>query len=197
MKRHNRLRVFLLAAIVAAVLAPIAGQERERSQIPPQYQWDLTPLYASDAAWRQAKDQVAAQYPKLQQYKGKLGTSAATLLDAANALSGLNKEMGRLFVYAGLKADEDTRDSARQAMRQEMSRLASAFAADVAWFEPEILKMGREKITAFVKEKPALKIYEHAFDDVLRRQPHTGSEAEERIIADAGLMAPSPTACGC
>jgi oligoendopeptidase F len=193
MVNQSRLRLVVLASVVVVLLVPIAGQERDRGQIPAQYRWDLAPLYPSDDAWRQAKDQLAAQFPKLQQYKGKLGTSAATLLEAANTLYGLNKEMSRLFVYAGLKADEDTRDSSRQAMRQEMSRLASSFATDAAWFEPEILKMDRAKIAAFIKEKPALKVYEHAFDDVLRRQPHTGSEPEEKIIADAGLMASAPS----
>ena len=33
-----------------------------------------------------------------------------------------------------------------------------------------------------------------AIDDVLRRKDHTGTESEERIIAEAGLMAESPGA---
>jgi oligoendopeptidase F len=191
--KQSRAQLLVAALVAAAFLVPLTGQERDRSQIPAQYKWDLTPLYPTDAAWRQAKDHVAAEFPKIRQFQGKLGTSAATLLDALNTVYGLSKELGRLFVYAGLGADEDARDSKRQAMRQEMAQLASTFAADAAFVEPEILKVDRQTIAAFIKEKPALKVYEHYLDDILRRQPHTGSAAEEKIIADAGLMAMAPS----
>jgi oligoendopeptidase F len=96
-------------------------------------------------------------------------------------------------VYASLLADQDTRAPGPQAMRQEVSRLGSTFEADAAFAEPEILKANRETIARFIVEKPGLKVYEHYLDDILRRQPHTGSESEERLIAEAGLMSPAPS----
>jgi oligoendopeptidase F len=51
--------------------------------------------------------------------------------------------------------------------------------------------LDREKIARLLGERPGLKIYEHYLDDIVRRQPHTGTEAEERLIAEAGLMAPA------
>lgn len=191
MMRH--VRFFGVAAVPAVALslalAVVEGQERDRSQVPTQYKWDLTPLYPTDDAWRQAKDRLAAELPKLGQFRGKLASSSTTLLAALETISSTGKDLGRLYVYASLSADEDTRDSKRAAMRQEMAQLAAVFSADIAYVEPEILRADKEKIVSFVKERPALKPYEHQLDDILRRQAHTGTEGEERIIADAGLMA--------
>ena len=59
--------VLLTVLVAAAVGVHAIVQERERSQVPDRYKWDLTALYPSDEAWRQAKDRVAAQLPGLQQ----------------------------------------------------------------------------------------------------------------------------------
>jgi len=183
----------LSAAVGLAVLGAAGMQERERKDIPEQYTWDLSPLYGSEAAWRKAKEEVEAEIPRIRQFEGKLGESAARLQEALETISGSSRRLGRLYVYASLVADQDTRESKGQAMTQEMTRLASTFAAEAAYVEPEILKMSRDRIAAFIQERPGLKPYEHYLDDILRRQPHTGTESEERLIAQAGMLASTPS----
>ncbi len=183
--------VLLALLVVAAVGLHAVVQERDRSQVPDRYKWDLSPLYPSDEAWRQAKDRIAAQLQGLQQYKGRLGESAQTLQAALDAIFGVAKELGRVSAYASQLADEDTRDTRHQAMQQEVTRLGSSFSAEVAYAEPEILRIDRDKVGSFLKEQPGLKVYAHYLDDILRRQPHTGSESEERLIAESSLMAPA------
>lgn len=183
----------LVAAVLAAAPDVLNGQERERAQIPDQFKWDLTALYPNEAAWRQAKDRVTAQLPGMQKYKGHLGDSAAALQEALDAIFGVAKDLSRVSIYANLLADEDTRDSNHQAMRQEVTRLGATFASEVAFGEPEILRMDAGKVETFIKERPGLKIYQHYLEDIVRRKPHTGTEPEERLIAEAGLMSPAPS----
>jgi oligoendopeptidase F len=52
--------------------------------------------------------------------------------------------------------------------------------------------MGPEKIAAFASQEPRLETYRHIFDNILRKREHTGTEGEERIIAEANLIADSP-----
>jgi oligoendopeptidase F len=77
-------------------------------------------------------------------------------------------------------------------MKQEMSRISSTMGAAAAFIEPEILKINRATVDSFLKREKKLEVYRHYLDDILRRQAHTGSEGEEKIIADAGLMADAP-----
>ncbi len=169
-----------------------SGQERDRSRIPDQYKWDLRPIYADDAAWRRAKDSLVAQIPKVEQYRSRLSESPGVLLECLEYLSGLGKEYARLYTYAQLKSDIDTRDASYLAMQQEIAQAGSEFAAKSSFIQPEILRMDRSTIDAFVAKEPGLTIYRHSLDDILRRKAHTGTESEEKIIADASLMADGP-----
>ena len=168
------------------------AQERDRSKIPDQYKWDLTAIYPSDQAWRTAKEQFVAELPKIRELQGTLASSPKHLADALELSSRLEKELNRLFVYAGLVSDQDTRVSAYQAMKQEMLQLGARFGAETAFIEPEILKIDKATVDLFVAEEPRLKVYRQYLDDIQRRRAHTLNDAEEKILAGAGVMAGAP-----
>jgi oligoendopeptidase F len=175
-----------------AVLAVTLGaQERDRSKIPDQYKWNLADIYPSDASWRAAKEAFAAEIPALEKFKGTLTSSPSALATALDAIYAKNKEFRRLASYASLLADQDTRDSQHQGMRQEMTQVGATFGAAVAFVDPEILKAGKATIDRFVAAEPRLKPYRHDLDDTLRRAAHTLSDSEETILADARPMAGS------
>src|SRR3954471_19211672 len=181
-------------AVVVVALASTAGfaQSKERADIPESAKWRLTDLYPSDEAWRAAKDKLVARIPEAQKYKGTLGQSPQQLAAGLILLSDLNKEFSRVYIYAGLIADQDTRVTKYRAMKQEMDQLGSSFGADTAFVEPEILKIDRATIDAYIAKEPKLAPYTFYLHDLLRRQAHTLSEPEEKIIADAGLMSSAP-----
>ncbi|MBI3787036.1 MAG: oligoendopeptidase F, partial [Ignavibacteriales bacterium] len=75
------------------------------------------------------------------------------------------------------------------AMQQEMGQIGTELGAKASFIEPEILKINRATIDSYIKQEKKLEVYKLYLDDILRRQAHTGTEGEEKIIADAGLMA--------
>lgn len=168
------------------------AQERDRSKIEERYKWDLTHIFPNDEAWKRAKEELVSKIPGIERYKGKLGTSARQLYDGLDLVSTLTKEFYRLYSYASMSSDQDTRDSKYLGMQQEMSQIGTNLGAAAAFIEPEILKIDRSAIDAFLKAEPKLAVYRHYLDDILRRKAHTGTEGEEKIIADAGLMADAP-----
>ncbi len=184
--------LFTVGALLALTLAGLA-QERDREKIPGKYKWNLDDIYPSEAAWRAAKDKVGAEVPKLGQFQGTLTSSAATLADALEMESALDKDVSRLYVYASLSADQDTRSGAHQGMRQEMVQLAAAFGAQAAFMEPEILRADRAVLQRFIAAEPRLRVYRFYLDDIARRAPHTLTETEEKILADAGPLAGAPS----
>jgi oligoendopeptidase F len=184
--------VFAAVALLGITLVGLA-QERDREKIPDKYKWNLADIYPSEAAWRAAKEKVAAEVGALGQYRGKLMASAGTLADALEALSRLDKDISRLFVYASMLADQDTRDSMHQGMRQEMVQLATALNSEAAFIEPEILRGDKATIEKSIAQEPRLNVYRMYLDDIVRRAPHTLTEAEEKILADAGPLAGSPS----
>jgi oligoendopeptidase F len=182
------------AAAAALVLSvTLVAQERDRSKIPDKYKWNLTEIYASDAAWRGAKEKLVAEFPKIREFQGTLIKSASRLADALELSTRLNKDLSRLYVYASMMADQDTRVSTYQAMQQEMVQIAATLGADAAFIEPEILKTDPATIDRFVAQEPRLKIYQLYLRDIQRRRAHTLGDSEERILASASVLANAPS----
>jgi oligoendopeptidase F len=165
--------------------------ERDRTRIDNRYKWNLTDLYPAVTSWHKEKDRIRRQIPEIQQYAGKLGSTPQTLADALDTLTLLEKELSRLHSYAFMMSDEDTRASEPQGMQQETEQLAADLGAQAAYIEPEILRIGKASINAFIAGEPRLKIYAFYLQDVFRRAPHTLTDSEEKILADAGPLAGS------
>jgi oligoendopeptidase F len=179
--------------LLAASTLVLPAQERDRSKIPNEYKWDLTAIYPSDQAWRAAKEKLAAELPKLRAFQGALSSSASRLAEALEMQSHFDKEVTRLYVYASMNSDEDTRVSIYQGMQQEMVQLASVFGTESAFIEPEILKMDNATIDRFVAQEPRLQIFKHYLNDIARRRAHTLSNAEEKLLAASSVMASGPS----
>ena len=148
-------------------------------------------LYATDDEWRKEKEKYAAQIPALSALKGKLSTPAG-LLQGLKTVSGISKELVRLANYSSMKSDQDTRDAGYTAMRQEMSQIFTDLQTQTAFLEPEILKLGRQTVETMISQEPGLREYKMYLLDLFRRNEHKLSEKEEKLIAEAGLMAESP-----
>jgi oligoendopeptidase F len=147
-------RLALYVVVATALVVPAQAQERDRDKIPAQYKWDLTPLYPNDAAWRTDLAAVKTEITQLAQFKGKLGSSAASLVQALDRIFATTRRLSRLSTYAGLLADQDTRDAAHHAMEQEMSQVWSSFSSETSYVEPEILRIPPADLRAFRSRSP-------------------------------------------
>ena len=168
------------------------SQTRERSEIPDQYTWNLTDLFASEADWQEAKILAIGKFDGILEFKGQIAKSPQALLKALEFNSRLQQELTKLFSYAGKKSDQDTRNSEYLAMRQEAAQFFTDYASKASFLEPEILMMSEKKIRKFIGKEPQLKVYEHYLNDLIRSKKHMLSAKEERIIAEAGLVTDNP-----
>ena len=117
---HSDRRWLIVGSLMVLTLtSTFTAQERDRAKIPDQYKWNLADIYPNEGAWRAAKDKLAAEIPQLGQFKGRLLSSPARLADALDKMFTLDKELSRLYVYASLLADQDTRDEIGRASCRE------------------------------------------------------------------------------
>src|SRR5262245_8031508 len=187
--RRYQATVVLTAAAVAVTVVAGSAQQKERTAVPDKYKWDLTQIYPTDQAWRTAKDKLVGELPAIRAFRGTLGSSAAKLADALELSSRLAKEFSRLYIYASMMSDQDTRVSSYQGMQQEMAQAGATFGAETSYMEPEILKLDAAKVESFISSEPRLKVYTFYLHDILRRRAHTLSDGEEKILANSSIVA--------
>ncbi|UCE40127.1 MAG: oligoendopeptidase F [Candidatus Aminicenantes bacterium] len=171
----------------------ILSQNRDRSEIPDKYKWDLTHLYVSDQAWQEAKDKVSEKIEEFDRFKGRLAQSSSNLLDCLEFSTEILKEMRRLSSYSWNKNRQDLRESKYQAMDQKTNQLNTKYNAHAAFIQPEILALNNRTIHKFMEEEPGLQPYTFYLNDLMRRKKHILSDSEEKVIAEAGGMLQSPS----
>src|SRR5690348_459599 len=99
----------------------------QRNEIPEDLTWNLGTIYPSDAAWEQDFQRVSGMLPRIRQFEGRLGSSAATLLEALSTRDAAGEVLGRLYVYATMRWHENTANSTYQALADRATTLASDF----------------------------------------------------------------------
>ena len=177
---------------IGALGAPssLTGQERDRAKIADKYKWNLADIYPNDAAWRAAKDKLAAGAAAASAIQGQAGDLAGHAGRRARQMSALDKELSRLYVYASMLADQDTRDSSTQGMQQEMVQLVCGVRRGGLVHragDPPIA--GRAPSSKFLAAEPRLKIYGSTSRTSRAARAHTLTDAEEKLLADVGPLA--------
>src|SRR5947208_9784308 len=163
-----------------------------REQVPVEETWDLTPLYADEAAWEADFARVEGARDAVVARRGTLGESAASLAGALDARAALDELLERLFVYAMLRRDENTADAAALGRFDRIAALATAVGEATSFLTPEILAIPAEQLAGFAAD-PALAVHRHALDDLARSRPHVRSAEVEEVLAGTTDLARAPS----
>ncbi len=164
----------------------------ERSARKPSELWAIEDLYASDEDWSKDLDRLRALAKRLPSYQGKLGSSAAPLLEFMQLDEELSVLLDRLANYAQRRNDEDTRVAKYQAMTGELTSVYVEVSAAASFSTPELLAVPDETLEGFYRDEPRLTLYRRYFDVLRRRRAHILSPAEELLLAGSGEMAQAP-----
>ena len=156
-----------------------------RSEIDAADKWRLEDLYENDDIWEKDFKKVSKLCEKPKEYKGRLAESGEILLECYKLQEKISMTLEKLYVYARMRKDEDNVIAKYQEMASRIEVLITQFQAEMAFFEPELLAVGKKKIMKFLKETPGLGDYDFTFQEMFRLQEHVLSEKEERLLAMA------------
>lgn len=158
----------------------------KRADVPVQETWDLTPVFADDAAAAAAHAALEAELPDLAAFAGRLGESAATLATALLLRDDLERRLSLLYIYAHLRHDEDTQNQTHVALEARARALITRFRTAASWFAPELAMLDPALLERFLSEDDRLAVYRHALEDIIRRRPYVLGLPEEELLARTG-----------
>ncbi|MDR0839947.1 MAG: oligoendopeptidase F [Christensenellaceae bacterium] len=165
-------------------------QLQARSQMDPQYQWDLTHIFADDAAWETAYGAVEQAIPALQGYQGTLHTAEGAA-KALNAYYALAQQAERVYLYAELRKSGDNGDDDSQAMQDRAMRLLVSLGATTSYITPELAALPAQTLETYLRQD-LLKPYHHAIADIIRGRAHVLGAEQERMLALLADAAQTP-----
>jgi oligoendopeptidase F len=153
-----------------------------RADIPESDKWDLARLFANVSKWQEDFAWLQQTYPKIREWKGKMGASAKNLADCLEFEKSLDLKLERLYHFASLQLAEDGANSEYLARVGQMQNLLTKIGEEFAFVVPEIQAIGDEKFAAFSAD-PVLADWRIRLHKIRRMKPHVLSEPEERILA--------------
>src|SRR3954453_6026348 len=102
---------------------PQAGTLPIRDAIPERYKWDLSAICADWSEWQQSYSALEQAIDAFPAFQGTLAQGAAQVLAAFNAMDAMGALSYRVWYFASLQYDEDQRDNAVNARRQQVQIL--------------------------------------------------------------------------
>jgi oligoendopeptidase F len=112
-----------------------------RAEVPAEYTWDLTTVYATDAAWGEVVAWIEAQLPQIAALQGTLGQGASSLVRALRLRDEIEMRADQITVYALQRRDSDSADPAGQALWSRAASLgANSSRAGFGFWEARTLR---------------------------------------------------------
>ena len=121
-----------------------------RKDIPDSDKWDLTSLFKTDNDWELSLAKIEPMAQEIVQYKGKLGTSKETLLEALKKYSELWQTAEIVENYASLmhNADESDNDATDKEGRAQMAVVKAS--SELSFFDTEITAIDSSKLESWI-----------------------------------------------
>ena len=165
-----------------------------RNEVPEQEKWDLSDIYADLSKWEEDYLQIEKISETLKTYDGTIhnGNSLYQYLKLKEDLSFL---FNKLYAFAMLKVDEDTRETEPQAYIDRAKQLSVKISSATSFFLPFLLSLEEEELKRYIAEEKGLDYFKEDLFDSFRYKEHVLSKEQEEVLSQLGeaLSLPSHT----
>src|SRR6266481_3207033 len=153
-----------------------------RADIAESDKWDLRRLFVDVSKWQEDFAWVQQTYPRLRDWKGRVGETAKSLANCLEFEKALELKIERLYHFASLQLAEDSANNEYLARIGQVQNLLTKVGEAAAFVVPEIQAIDDQKLAKFMVD-PALADWRIRLHKIRRMKPHVLSEPEERILA--------------
>jgi oligoendopeptidase F len=167
-------------------------RSRLRSEIPDRFKWSLADIFPSWDEWESGYKELEAGIARYAALKGTLAGGADRLLEAFRLSEEVGQLAYRVWYYPSLQYDEDQRDNAINAKRQQVQILFARLSQAESWFNPELLAIPLETVRGWMERSDSLRVYRFAIENLYRQQEHVLDESGERLMSLASRLASAP-----
>ncbi|PLT35691.1 oligoendopeptidase F [Bacillus sp. V5-8f] len=162
-----------------------------REEVPEQERWNLADIYENKSAWEQDYSRIGKMAEELKSFDGRL-INAMTLYSYLSKSEELSFLYRKVYAYAMLQVDCNTREAEHQALLDRASQLGQKISAANSFFMPFLLSLEEETLKRYIAEVEGLKYFEEDLLDSFRYKPHVLGKDQEEILSQMGETLSSP-----
>ncbi|MCK5055538.1 MAG: oligoendopeptidase F [Candidatus Aminicenantes bacterium] len=195
----NKKRIFLCMVLTAALLLPVSAETKSKTEIPDfsttarkdvpvEYTWKIADIYPTMAAWEKAKEETVKKTGKIDGMAEEWISSPQKMLAFLELLGDVRQNAMKLFSYASHQANADLGNPLFQQMKGQLQMIFVRMQSKLAFMNDDILKLGEEKFSEYLKAEPGLAPYAFNIEQTLRMEKHILPTDRQRVASLTGLF---------
>lgn len=155
----------------------------ERSEAESRYKWHVEDIFPSDEAWESYFSE-AEQRIDFGNFRKKL-CKLEELCNYFKKQEEVGAMLERLYLYAHMRHDEDSRIAKYTSMQSRAMSLFVRFSSETSFAEPELTALPESVLNDYLHSEQ-LRNYDYYLKQLIRSKKHILSEKEERLLAMGG-----------
>ena len=161
----------------------MAKELLKREEVKVENTWKIEDIYPSKAEWEADLATCEELAEKIAGYEGKIGESAANLLQVLNWDAELGEKLMLAYNYSERLFDQDQKNTTHQAMSAKTTSVYAGIAEKTAFVDPEIVAIDDEVLEGFYREESGLELYRKMIEEICRLKSHCLSAEMEKLLA--------------
>lgn len=164
---------------------------KDRREMDPKFQWKLSDIFETQAAWEQAFQNAKKAVDTLGALEGTLKQSPQQLKAGLDQIYAATQQVELVYLYANLFKSGDNGDPEAQRLEGRAMSLYVALSTALSFVNPEILSIPKAELDAWL-QLPELQEYRHILEDTDRMRPYSLPKEQEKMLAQLADAAGAP-----
>lgn len=164
---------------------------KNRREMDPKFQWKLSDIFETQAAWEQAFQNAKKAVDTLGALEGTLKQSPQQLKAGLDQIYAVTQQVELVYLYANLFKSGDNGDPEAQRLEGRAMSLYVALSTALSFVDPEILSIPKAELDAWLR-LPELQEYRHILEDTDRMRPYSLPKEQEKMLAQLADAAGAP-----
>ncbi|MEG2541285.1 MAG: oligoendopeptidase F, partial [Clostridia bacterium] len=160
---------------------------KNRKDVLDKFKWKLEDIFPSNEAWEESFFDVTEVINKVSSFQDRLSDDDV-LLECLTFDTAVSHDLSRLYQYARMRRDEDTRVDLYQGMSDRAEMLSVKFSSLSSFITPEINSFSEEKLV-MLKDSKRFHDYSVYFEEIIRNKNIILSKKEEKLLGELGIFA--------
>ncbi len=153
-----------------------------RSNVPQDQTWNSESVFPSSEAFDAEVKGLLESLPAIKVFQGRLNEGPVTFLQTMDLIEDASKRAAKVRVYATMSSAVDATNQSAAAMNGKAGSALAQVSAATSFIDPELLSLGEITLRQWLNDDPRMKLYEHYFNDLLRKQTHVRSAEVEELL---------------
>jgi oligoendopeptidase F len=153
-----------------------------REKVEKSQTWNAESVFPSPEAFDSEVNSLLERLADIKKYQGRLGEGPDTFLQAMDMIEEVSQRANKIRIYAALSSAVDATDQQAAAMSGKAASALAQIGAATSFVDPELLGIGEPDLRQWLAEEPRMKLYEHYFSDLFRKQTHVRSAEVEELL---------------